>query len=186
SQVSPRLSVVRGLGPSSRIRASWGRYYQSQGIHELQVEDGVADFLPTQLAQQWSIGYERDLGNGLTLRADAYRKEMSSLRPRFENLFDPFELLPEFAADRVRIAPDRAEARGLDLSLSMDRDGTIAWWAAYSRSSAEDEIDGRTVPRSRDQPHAFQFGLNIRRGDAWSLGSPASITPAGPRRPWAR
>jgi hypothetical protein len=95
---------------------------------------------------------------------------MSRLRPRFENLFDPFELLPEFAPDRVRVAADRAGARGLDLSLALDRGGPIAWWAAYSRSRAEDRIDGRSVPRSRDQPHAFQFGLNLRRGDVWSLG----------------
>jgi hypothetical protein len=167
-QVSPRVSVVHSLSPSSRLRAAWGRYYQSQGIHELQIEDGVTDFLPAQLAEQWSMGYEREFGGGLGFRADAYVKQMSSVRPRYENLFNPFELLPEFDADRVRIAPQRARARGIDLALTMDREGPFTWWAAYSRSSTEDEIDGRAVPRSWDQPHAVLFGLNLRGGDRWS------------------
>ncbi len=168
-QVSPRLSIVREIGRSGRVRAAWGRYYQSQGIHELQVEDGVSDFFPAQLAEHWSIGYERGFGGGLTFRADAYLKEMSDLRPRFENLFTLFELLPEFETDRVLIAPDRAEARGVELSLAGDRGGAFSWWAAYSRSRIEDTIDGRRVLRNRDQPNALRFGLNLRRGDAWSV-----------------
>lgn len=169
SQVSPRLSLVHRLGPAGRIRATWGRYSQSQGIHELQVEDGVADFFPAQRAEQWSVGYDHDFGSGLTVRTDAYVKEISSLRPRFENLYNPFELLPEFESDRVRIAPARAEARGLDLTLAMDRGGPVAWWATGSRSSIEDEIDGRMVPRSWDQPYAFQFGLHVRKRETWDL-----------------
>ena len=168
NQLSPRLSLVQALGGSGRLRASWGRYCQSQGIHELHVEDGVAEFFPAQRAEQWSVGYEREFRGGLALRADAYLKEMSNLSPRFENLFDPFELVPEFAPDRVRIAPEGAEARGVDLALTMNRPGPFAWWAAYSRSSVVDRIDGRSVPRSWDQPHAFRFGVTVRRGEAWS------------------
>jgi hypothetical protein len=168
-QVSPRVSVVQDLGQSSRIRAAWGRYYQSQGIHELQVEDGVTGFHPAQLAEQWSIGFEHEFSNGLSLRTEAYSKTISNLRPRFENLLNPFELLPEFEPDRVRIAPDRAVARGVDLSLSVNRGGPFTWWAGYSRSTVEDEIDGTRIPRSWDQPHALQAGLDFRRSDRWSL-----------------
>jgi TonB-dependent receptor-like protein/carboxypeptidase family protein len=168
-QLSPRLSLVHDLSTSSRIRAAWGRYYQSQGIHEVQIEDGVTGFYPAQLAEQWSIGLEHEFGNGLSLRADAYSKDMTHLRPRFENLFNPFELLPEFEPDRVRIAPDRATAKGIDLALTMERGGPFTWWAGYSRSSIVEDVDGRSVPRSWDQPHAFQFGLNVRKGDRWSL-----------------
>jgi hypothetical protein len=169
-QASPRVSLVFALSPSSRLRAAWGRYYQSQGVHELQIEDGVTDFFPAQLAEHWTLGYEHEFKNGLTFRADAYLKEMSDLRPRFENLFNPFELLPEFEPDRVRIEPDRAEAKGLDLTLARNAGGPIDWWASYSRSSIEDEIDGRNVPRSWDQPHAVRFGLNYRRGETWEVG----------------
>jgi outer membrane receptor protein involved in Fe transport len=168
-QVSPRVSVVHDLGPSSRVRAAWGRYYQSQGMHELQVEDGVTGFHPAQLAEQWSVGFEHEFRNGLSLRSEAYSKKISSVRPRFDNLLNPFELLPEFEPDRIRIAPDRAVARGIDLSLTMNRGGPFTWWAGYSRSSIEDEIDVLKIPRSWDQPHALQAGLDFRRSDRWSL-----------------
>jgi outer membrane cobalamin receptor len=169
-QVSPRVSLLHTLSPRSRIRAAWGHYYQSQGLHELQIEDGVTDFFPVQLAEHWTLGYEHEFDNGMMFRADAYLKEMSDLRPRYENLFNPFELLPEFEPDRVRVEPDRAEARGLDLTLARNSGGPLGWWASYSRSSIEDEIDGRMVPRSWDQPHAFRFGLNYRRGETWEMG----------------
>ena len=44
-QWSPRLSVLYNAGENTRLRASWGRFYQSQGINELQVEDGVDQLL---------------------------------------------------------------------------------------------------------------------------------------------
>jgi hypothetical protein len=169
-QVSPRMGLVRALGPSSRIRAAWGRFYQSQGVHELQIEDGLPEFFPAQLAEHWTVAYEREIAGGWTLRADAYLKRMSGLRPRFENLFNPFELLPEFEPDRVRIEPERGEAKGLDLTLARRAGGPVGWWAAYSRSAVEDVIDGRGVPRGWDQPHAFRFGLDYRRGETLEVG----------------
>ena len=41
----PRL---RRSATATRLRASWGRYQQFQGINELQVEDGVDQFFPAQ------------------------------------------------------------------------------------------------------------------------------------------
>ncbi|MGH2651936.1 MAG: TonB-dependent receptor plug domain-containing protein, partial [Actinomycetota bacterium] len=169
-QISPRVSLSHALGPASRIRAGWGRYYQSQGLHELQVEDGVTGFFPAELAEHYVLGYEREFKRGLTIRADAYLKRMSGLRPRFENLFSPFELLPEFEPDRVEIDPDRAEAKGFDLTVARSAAGPFDWWASYGRSSIEDAIDGQWVPRSWDQPHSLRFGLQYRRGDRWECG----------------
>ena len=45
-QFAPRLNVMYELAPATRLRAAWGRFWQSQGINELQVEDGVDTFLP--------------------------------------------------------------------------------------------------------------------------------------------
>jgi hypothetical protein len=170
AQVSPRLSLVQALGPAARVRASWGRHYQSQGPHELQVEDGVTEFFPAQMAKHYSLAYETEFDNGLALRATAYVKKFSDPKPRFENLFNPFELFPEFEPDRARIDADRAEARGFDVILSMDSRASLKWWGSYSRSAAEDEVDGRRVPRSWDQPHAFRFGIGYRPGPAWDIG----------------
>jgi outer membrane cobalamin receptor len=183
SEVSPRVGLVADLGPSTRLRAGWGRYHQSQGLYELQVEDGIAEIFPAQRADQWSAGFEHVFASGLSVRADAYRRRLSRVRPRFENLFNAFELVPEFETDRVLIEPEGAVARGLDLVLAMDRGGPIAWWASYARSETADEIGGERVPRSWDQPHAFRFGMHVRGRSPWRLTLAGVYHSGWPRTP---
>ena len=168
-QISPRVNLVYALGRSSALRAGWGRFYQAQGLNELQVEDGVSRFAPAQMADHAMLGFEHFFRQGLSFRLDAYRKQMSQLRPRYENLFNPIELFPEVEPDRIRIAPQRAEARGFELSLRQERPTGISWWASYALASAQDQIDAQWVPRSWDQTHTFNFGVSYRRGDAWDL-----------------
>jgi hypothetical protein len=168
-QLSPRVNVLYTLGSRSAIRAGWGRFYQSQGIHELRVEDGISDFFPAQLAEHRVISFEHNFANGLHLRLNAYSKEISNPIPRFENLFDPIELFPEAEPDRVQINADRAEARGIELFLKSPPGKRVSWWAGYARSSSEDEIEGDTVPRTWDQKHALNFGLNYRPTPRWTF-----------------
>lgn len=168
-QVSPRANLVYQIGQRTALRAGWGRFHQSQRIHELQVEDGVDTFFPAQRSEHQVISLEHAFKRGLTLRLEAYRKEITDVRPRFENLFDPIEIFPEAEADRVAIAPERAEAEGLEVTVRHSGRGPVHWWATYILSSAEDRIDGEWVPRSWDQEHAFQLGVNYRPGEKWNF-----------------
>jgi len=169
SQISPRVNLVYAPGTKSTLRAAWGRFSQSQGIHELQVEDGVTEFFPAQHSQHWMVGFERVPSPKWRFRIDAYLKQMSDLRPRYENLLNPLELLPEVESDRVRVAPDRAEAKGVELFLEMNRGGRVSWWGSYALASVEDEIDGEWTPRSWDQRHTVNLGLSCRKGERWSF-----------------
>ena len=63
NQLSPRLSFLYQLGPRSNLRASWGRYFQSQGLLQLQVEDGVREFFPAQSAKHYIVSLEHRLRN---------------------------------------------------------------------------------------------------------------------------
>ncbi|MDX1507062.1 MAG: TonB-dependent receptor plug domain-containing protein, partial [Woeseiaceae bacterium] len=63
SQLSPRLSILRRLGERSELRLSWGRYHQSQGIQELQVEDGIDNFWPAQRADHLIAGFRHRFRN---------------------------------------------------------------------------------------------------------------------------
>jgi outer membrane receptor protein involved in Fe transport len=164
SQLSPRFSVLHALNPKTELRFSWGRYYQSQGIHELQIEDGVTDFFPAQQADHIIVGISRKFGSNHAIRFELFQKDMSDLRPRYENLYDPLAIIPELQPDRIRIAPTSALARGLE--FSVNRTGqALSWWASYSLAEVTDTVDGIDVPRSWDQRHALQAGL------AWSVNS---------------
>lgn len=166
SQFSPRISVLHALNQKTELRFSWGRYYQSQGIHELQIEDGVTSFFPAQQADHIIAGISHRFGDNHLVRLELFQKEMSDLRPRFENLYDPLALIPELQADRVRIAPTSAQARGVELSTSRSGQD-FGWWASYSFAEVNDTVDGIEVPRSWDQRHALQAGLtwNINNWD---------------------
>jgi outer membrane receptor protein involved in Fe transport len=158
--LSPRISVRHELGDSTALRWSLGRYFQPQGLHELQVEDGVTDLYPAQRADHAVIGIERRLGERYLLRAEAYRKSLDRLRARYENLFDPLAILPELEPDRARVAPEEASARGVELSvLYAEPERGLRWWASYVRARATDLVEEKTVRRGWDQRHAAQLGI---------------------------
>jgi len=167
-QWSPRLSVLYNVGAKTRLRASWGRFHQSQGINELQVEDGIDRFYPAQQADHAILSLEHGFGAGLDLRLELYHKQYRKVNPRFENLFDPLVLLPEVEFDRVMIAPDGARADGVELLLNWQPMDSWSGWLSYSWSRAQDRIDGRDVYRSWDQRHAVSLGIAWTRGP-WAV-----------------
>lgn len=169
SQVSPRANLVLALGTGSALRLAWGRLNQAQGPQDLQVEDGVTRFFPQQRAEHLSVQFDRRWEGGTSLGLAAYSKEMTAVRPRYENLFNPMALFPEIEPDRILVAPRRARATGIEATLSRDRGRAFGWWAGYALARAEDEIDGRMVPRSRDQRHTFNAVVRRRFGALWDV-----------------
>jgi hypothetical protein len=167
-QFSPRFSFLYRLGPRTDFRASWGRFYQSQDILGLQVEDGLREFFPAQLAEHSIVSVEHLFGNDIALRLEVYRKRMPQLHMRFENLFETFGLLSELRPDRTLIDPGAGTAHGVELLLSRDRPQSINWWASYTRSNVEDAIGGRDIPRSWDQRHTVSGGLTWQ-GEHWTV-----------------
>jgi hypothetical protein len=165
-QFAPRLNLAFDASSTTRLRASWGRFQQAQSINELQVEDGIAEFQPTQRADMIVLALEQALPAQHSLRVEAYRKDYDVLRARYENLLDPLSLLPELRWDRVRIAPDSARATGLEVLLS--RKSTAAWngWLNYAWSRVEDREDGVDTLRGWDQRHAFGGGVSWT-SDPW-------------------
>ncbi|MEM7048781.1 MAG: TonB-dependent receptor [Acidobacteriota bacterium] len=171
-QTSPRFNAVYDLRRGGILRAAWGRFHQSQRPHELQVEDGETRFFPSEVADHLIIGYQRDLrafGQRLDLRLDAFDRRVRDPRPRYDNLFDAFTVNPEATVDRIRLAPESSRAQGIELFLGRQDGGRVGWWASYSWSQVDDRIDGRDVPRSNDQTHAFKADLSLRLSPRWRL-----------------
>lgn len=179
NQISPRLSVLYRIGGNTDLRASWGHFFQSQGLLQLQVEDGVEEFFPAQESRHFIVSLEHRLRNDLVFRLEAYEKAMSNLRPRYENLFDPFALMPELQPYRTRISPASARATGVELLVSNDAAQPLSWWASYALASAKDVESGREIPRSWDQRHALAGGI-AWTGGKWTLSAAANYRTGWP------
>jgi outer membrane receptor for ferrienterochelin and colicin len=174
SHVTPRLNLVWAVGRNGVVRAAWGRFNQSQRPYELQVEDGDTGFFAVERSEHRVLGYERiferaSAARGTALRFELYRREVGNPLPRYENLYEPINEFPEVEPDRVRIAPDRSIAEGLELFLRGRFSQRTGWWLNYAWASTEDEIDGRRQPRQFDQTHALNLNLDHLIGDHWRV-----------------
>lgn len=183
NRLSPRFNAVWRPAERSELRLAWGRFTQSQRIHELDVEDGETEFHDAETAEQRELSFRQGLAAGLQLRVDLYDHRLSDLRPRYENLWEPIELFPETSPDRVRVAPAEARLRGIELLLRGGLTRPLYWWVGYTLSSADDVIDGRDVPRSWDQTHAGKFLVGYRRENRWSLSLSGTLHTGWPTTP---
>jgi TonB dependent receptor len=168
AQLSPRISLLYSITPQTQLRASWGRYYQSQSINELQISDGVGEFYAPQRADHLIASLQHEYDNGVSLRLEAFSKNYDQVNPRFENLLNTFVLLPELKPDRIRIAPDGAKVTGMEITVRGDGAGPLQWWLSYTRSSAKDRFDNAIAPRSWDQADQLNGGI-VWRNEQWEL-----------------
>ena len=180
SQFSPRVGLMYAANKRTSYRLSWGRYYQSQGIHELQVEDGIDSFYPAQRSDHTIFSIQHKLRIDASLRLELYSKSSDRIAPRYENPLDPLTVLPELELDRIRVAPVKSDSRGIELSFSQDISKRYSWWAAYTLSKSEDTIDGRDVPRSWDERHSLKLG-GAFNGERWSFAAAAKWHSGWPR-----
>ena len=175
-QISPRLSVKWDVRPNTRVRASLGRFFQADGIHELQVRDGVSAFQPAQNTDHYILGIEGEVGSRWNYLVEAWLKHSNAPRKRFENLFNPFVLLPEIAADRIMLDALRSSATGFEATLRYEGD-EVAWWASYARLRAADRVVrdevARWEPRTWSQDHTINVGVLWDR-EPWSASAVAS------------
>lgn len=167
---SPRLHAAWTLGGTT-VRAAWGDYTQAQGLHELAVADGERTFGRTERAEHRVLGIERTLGRRVALRLEAYERLVSRVRPRWENLDNAYDLFPEAQSDRVRLAPDRGRAQGVEVLLSSRGQERVQWHASYSLARTEERIAGRWVPRARDQRHAFHVDATYALSARWQFSA---------------
>jgi len=167
-QWSPRLSLLYNASAKTHLRLSWGRFFQAQGINELQIEDGVDRFYPPQYANHLIASLEHSLNKAFDLRIEAYSKRYPRVNPHFENALDPLVLLPEAQFDRVKVDPDSSRADGVEISLNWQPASAWSGWVSYTLSRAQDRIDGRDVYRSWDQRHALNVGVSWLSGP-WAV-----------------
>jgi outer membrane cobalamin receptor len=168
---SPRLSLLFQLSSRTDLRLSHGRFFQAEGLLDLQVEDGVADFHRAQRSAHSIVSIEHRFPETVAVRAEWYHKATDAVRPRFENLFEPLVVAPELRASRALVAPESAEADGIEVFVSGEL--PVPWWVGVSLANADDTIAGEKQPRSWDQDRALNAGVTWAAGP-WTINAAAS------------
>jgi outer membrane receptor protein involved in Fe transport len=175
-QPAPRLALAWDADERTTVRAAWGRYWQSQGVHELQVADDDETFARAELAEHRVAGVERRFGGGLDARIEAYERRSLRPRARWASADNTLALLPELGPDRRLLTPVDGVARGVELLVRQERATGVSWSAGYALARADERLrqpDGslRTVPRPLDQRHTLTLDVAYRPSDAWTFGA---------------
>ena len=157
TQLSPRLNLQYLTESGSNIRFSWGIFHQSQGIHQLAIQDGQSAFNKAEKVSQVNFSYTKKLSDSLRFDWGLYSKSYNNLRPRYENLLGINNLFYEADDLRAQVWPESAKANGLEMSLAQSGNGRFNWSIHYALSEAKDSIDGQPVSRPWEQRHALSF-----------------------------
>ena len=170
SQTSPRMNAALSVGRAT-IRAAWGAYFQPQRLHELAIADGDTVFRRAEFAEHRVLGLEVPLTRNINLRAEAYERLTSRVRPRWENIDNGYDLFPETQTDRVRLAPKSARARGVEFLVAGRTGLNLRWNVSYALARTEELLAGRWVPRARDQRHTFYGDVTYALNPRWEFSA---------------
>jgi hypothetical protein len=205
-QLSPRLSAQWTLQPQTRLRAAVGRYTQSPGYEKLVQGDYVLDLsnssvsqLRSERAVQASMGVERDLGGGTTVRAEAYYKYYTQLLiGRLETDAERLARLAEydFPASLATNLPTealitttpsndgRGKAYGFDLFVSRTSapaSARLRGWGSYTWGRATRDAYGRVYPFDFDRRHSLSAVVSDRLSSRWELATTTRVASGFPR-----
>jgi len=170
TDLSPRFNASYALGRTT-LRAAWGIYYQSEGLHQLGIGDNDDAFHPAERAEHRVLSVEHRLVSGIQLRAEVYERRLSRLRPHWENLVNVDEAFPEMKYDRVALNPSSAWARGLELTAENRTPGRFNWAASYALAATRETVNGQDLPRPRDQRHTFAIDLSYAPTAKWRIST---------------
>jgi TonB dependent receptor-like, beta-barrel/TonB-dependent Receptor Plug Domain/Carboxypeptidase regulatory-like domain len=183
--ISPRFLTSLDVASGTTLRGSWGVYRQSQGIHELEVGDGGTTYLPSERAELIAVGLERRMGQRMALRVEAYRRAVTDPHPEYVNAQQELQVFPEAAGDRIRIGPARARSRGIEVVLERKAGARWAWSASYVLAQAEDEVNGRWIPRRYDQRHTLSVFASYLPRARWNLSVSWQYHTGWPATAWS-
>jgi hypothetical protein len=180
-EFSPRLQIEWAPSEALAVFLNGGRYAQYQNVYELQLDDGLPELQAPQLADQISLGLDRHLGSRWELRVEGYLRDVDAPRTRFDNLYDPWVLLPELHGDRVALRPDRARSWGFEGTVRYGGP-RLETYLAYALASTRERQGGVWRDRPWSQRHAFHGGLTWRT-DRWSLSTRVTFRSGWPTTP---
>jgi len=155
--LSPRFSIGHRVSDGTRLKFSWGHYYQ-YSIDPVQMEPplGSNDLKPKR-AVHYILGLEHQLTAGSRIRVEGYIKELSDL----------FVLGPELKFANY----GRGSVRGLEIFYERSPLNRLNGWASYAYSIArrKDQLGTPEYHPLQDQRHTFSAVVNYRFDHRWKL-----------------
>jgi outer membrane receptor protein involved in Fe transport len=182
---APRVTATYEVSPRTNLRISLGRYFQSHGLHELDVGDGETVYSPSEESRQLAFGLDHRFPGGVGLRLEAYSRTLSARRPMFLNVEQDLKVFPEAAGDRIRLDPDRGRSRGIEMLLERKSGARWAWAASYVLASAEDRVAGSWIPRGFDQRHAVTLQTIFNPSREWTFSMEWRFHTGWPATSWS-
>ena len=182
SDWSPRIHALVRLSQDNSLRGGWGFYRQRQGIADENAFDKLNRYFPSELSEQWTLGLEHRYADGGVLRAEAYHKAGSLLRPILRNWKGGLNVFPESAEDRILVYPQTSTSKGLELYYDRDLGRRFGLRAGYALAAVEERVSridhvndplkppfDSTHPWPQDQRHALNVDLSYRLGRNWTV-----------------
>jgi hypothetical protein len=171
AQWTPRLNLRWHLRPQLDLYGAWGQFSQAQRPDEWRLEEGQVGADHAATVTQAVIGLALLDAAAVQWRVELYDKHWTSVSPYFDNLLDAQNLLPTLAADRIRLAPQSAEASGVEVSVRHVSSRQLELWGNVSVASATDVVLGERVARSWDQLWSANAGFIWSRNRLSVLGT---------------
>ncbi len=184
SDWSPRLHALVRLSDDNSLRFGWGHYRQRQGIADENAFDRLNRYFPSELSKQWTLGLEHRYADGGILRAEAYHKSGSLLRPILRNWKGGINVFPESAEDRILVYPQTTTSKGLELYYDRNLGRRVSVRTGYALAAVEERVSridhvndplkppfDSTHPWPQDQRHALNMDVSYRAGRNWTITS---------------
>ncbi len=153
--LSPRFSLGHQVTDLTRLKFSWGHYYQ-YSIDPVQMEPplGSNDLKPKR-AVHYIVGLEHQLTAASRVRLEGYIKELSDL----------FVIGPELKFTNY----GRGSVRGLEVFYERLPSNRLNGWAsyAYSITRQKDQPGTPEYYPLQDQRHTFSAVVNFRLDQRW-------------------
>jgi TonB dependent receptor/TonB-dependent Receptor Plug Domain len=180
SQVSPRVNLRFDPTPVWHLYGSWGHFRQAERVGEWRSEENQTTPDPATHTVGLVAGVSHDTAPFLHWRVEVYNNHWTTVHPYFDNSLNRLSYIPELGLDRVLITPHGGDSAGIETSVRGTIGDSLVLSASYALSKATDDLQGRDVPRSWDQPHAFNANI------AWQHALTSASVQIGWHSGWPR
>jgi len=184
--VEPRLSLRYLLNSSSSVKASYNRMVQNTHL----ISSGTVPipfntwspsgyYLEPQLADQWAIGYFRNLrDNSIEVSAETYYKDIRNVTDFADNaeIFFNEDLSTEFRQGD-------SWSYGLEL-MAQKKEGDLTGFVSYTWSKTQRKVPGvnqdKAFLANYDRRNTLNVVATYDLNDKWSFGANFTYTTGRP------